>query len=76
MASFVRKVPTASGARAVQVVHKQGRAIVAAAPRRIRDGWWLVARTKLIDDLIDAIVTERGVVEHPDAARMRAAFPA
>ncbi len=24
--------------------------------------------------LIDAIVTERGVVEHPDAARMRAAF--
>ena len=28
MASFVRKVPTASGARAVQVVHKQGRAIV------------------------------------------------
>ena len=27
-------------------------------------------------DLIDAIVTERGVVEQPDAARMRAAFPA
>ena len=26
--------------------------------------------------LIDAIVTERGVVERPDAARMRAAFPA
>ncbi len=25
-------------------------------------------------DLIDAIVTERGVIEHPDAARMRAVF--
>lgn len=28
MASFVRKVPTASGARAVQIVHKQGRLVV------------------------------------------------
>lgn len=28
MASFIRKVPTASGARAVQIVHKQGRAVV------------------------------------------------
>ena len=27
-------------------------------------------------ELIDAIVTEKGVVERPDAARMRAAFPA
>nr|WP_268958148.1 hypothetical protein [Occultella glacieicola] len=27
MASFVRKVPTASGARAVQIVHKQGRQV-------------------------------------------------
>jgi methylthioribose-1-phosphate isomerase len=25
-------------------------------------------------DLIDALVTERGVIEHPDAAKMRAAF--
>jgi methyltransferase (TIGR00027 family) len=34
----------------------RGRAIVAAAPRAIRDGWWLVARTKVIDDVImDAI---------------------
>jgi methyltransferase (TIGR00027 family) len=33
-----------------------GRAIVAAAPRTIRNGWWLVARTKVIDDVIvDAI---------------------
>ncbi|BBZ76262.1 hypothetical protein MANY_15990 [Mycolicibacterium anyangense] len=35
---------------------EQGRAIVAAAPRRIRDGWWLVARTKLIDDLITGAI--------------------
>src|SRR5581483_10927683 len=27
-------------------------------------------------ELIDALVTERGVIEHPDAARMRAAFGA
>jgi methyltransferase (TIGR00027 family) len=31
---------------------EQGRAIVAAAPRAIRNGWWLVARTKIIDDAI------------------------
>lgn len=29
-----------------------GRAIVAAVPRRTRNGWWLVARTKIIDDVI------------------------
>jgi methyltransferase (TIGR00027 family) len=35
---------------------EQGRAIVAAAPRAVRNGWWLVARTKVIDDIIlDAI---------------------
>lgn len=28
MASFVRKVPTASGARAAQIVHKAGREVV------------------------------------------------
>jgi methyltransferase (TIGR00027 family) len=34
----------------------RGRAIVAAAPRAIRNGWWLVARTKVMDDvIIDAI---------------------
>ncbi|WP_099243594.1 SAM-dependent methyltransferase [Mycobacterium sp. shizuoka-1] len=37
---------------AERVAGERGRAIVAAAPRRVRDGWWLVARTKLIDDLI------------------------
>lgn len=31
---------------------KQGRAIVAALPPSIRNGWWLVARTKVIDDVI------------------------
>ena len=34
----------------------RGRAIVAAAPRAIRNGWWLVARTKVMDDvIIDAL---------------------
>ena len=28
VASFIRKVPTASGTRAVQIVHKQGRQVV------------------------------------------------
>jgi methyltransferase (TIGR00027 family) len=41
---------------AERLAGEQGHAIVAAAPRSIRDGWWLVARTKIIDDLIaDAI---------------------
>ena len=31
---------------------ERGRAIVAAAPRAMRNGWWLVARTKVIDDVI------------------------
>ena len=35
---------------------EQGRAIVAAAPRAIRNGWWLVARTKIIDDAIAAAI--------------------
>jgi methyltransferase (TIGR00027 family) len=30
----------------------RGRAIVAAGPRMTRNGWWLVARTKVIDDVI------------------------
>jgi len=37
---------------AERLAGEQGKAIVAAAPRSIRDGWWMVARTKLIDDLI------------------------
>ncbi len=35
---------------------EQGRAIAARGPRNGRNGWWLIARTKLIDDAIaDAI---------------------
>jgi methyltransferase (TIGR00027 family) len=30
----------------------QGRAIVAKVPRMSRNGWWLIARTKIIDDAI------------------------
>ncbi|MGX9787136.1 class I SAM-dependent methyltransferase [Mycobacterium sp. MMS18-G62] len=37
---------------------EQGRAIVAAAPRSIRNGWWLVARTKIIDDAITAAIAD------------------
>lgn len=37
---------------------EQGRAIVAAAPRSIGNGWWLVARTKIIDDLIAKAIGE------------------
>ena len=41
---------------AARLAGDRGRAIVAAAPRSMGDGWWLVARTKVIDDLItDAI---------------------
>lgn len=35
---------------------EQGRAIVAETPRTSRSGWWLVARTKLIDDAIAAAI--------------------
>jgi O-methyltransferase involved in polyketide biosynthesis len=30
---------------------EHGRAIVARVPRSTRNGWWLVARTKIIDDV-------------------------
>lgn len=36
----------------------RGRAIVAAAPRQLRQGWWLVARTKVIDDLIAEAIAD------------------
>jgi methyltransferase (TIGR00027 family) len=36
----------------------QGRAIVAASPRRMRSGWTVVTRTKLIDDLVIASVAD------------------
>jgi len=35
---------------------ERGRAIVSQGPRALRNGWWLVARTKVIDDVVlDAI---------------------
>jgi len=35
-----------------------GRAIVAAVPRSTRNGWWLVARTKIIDDAIAEAIAD------------------
>jgi methyltransferase (TIGR00027 family) len=37
---------------AERLAGEQGRAIVARSPRMSRNGWWLVARTKIIDDVI------------------------
>jgi len=36
----------------------QGRAIAARGPRNGRNGWWLIARTKLIDDAIAAAIAD------------------
>jgi methyltransferase (TIGR00027 family) len=43
---------------AARLAGERGRAIVAAAPRKLRSGWSIVARTKLIDDLVAACVAE------------------
>src|ERR1700740_3497991 len=41
---------------AERLAGEHGRAIVAGVPRTTRNGWWLVARTKIIDDgIADAI---------------------
>ncbi|BBZ69795.1 class I SAM-dependent methyltransferase [Mycobacterium paraseoulense] len=37
---------------AERLAGEHGREIVAAVPRSTRNGWWLVARTKIIDDTI------------------------
>ena len=37
---------------AERLAGEQGRAIVAKTPVTSRSGWWLVARTKIIDDAI------------------------
>ena len=37
---------------AERLAGEHGRAIAARAPRTVRSGWWLVARTKIIDDVI------------------------
>jgi len=39
---------------AERLAGEQGRAIVASAPVSSRNGWWLIARTKIIDDAIQA----------------------
>jgi methyltransferase (TIGR00027 family) len=43
---------------AERLAGEHGRAIVARVPRTTRNGWWLVARTKIIDDAIAAAITQ------------------
>jgi methyltransferase (TIGR00027 family) len=42
---------------ASRLAGEQGRAIVASTPATSRNGWWLVARTKIIDDAIVEAIT-------------------
>jgi methyltransferase (TIGR00027 family) len=41
---------------AERLAGEHGRAIGAKVPRSTRNGWWLVARTKIIDDAITAAI--------------------
>ena len=43
---------------AERLAGEHGRAIVAGVPRSTRNGWWLVARTKIIDDAIARAITD------------------
>ncbi len=43
---------------AERLAGEQGRAIVARVPRSSRNGWWLVARTKIIDDIIARLIAD------------------
>jgi methyltransferase (TIGR00027 family) len=43
---------------AARLAGERGRAIVAAAPRKLRSGWSIVARTLLIDDLVATCIAE------------------
>lgn len=43
---------------AERLAGEQGRAIVAKTPMTSRSGWWLVARTKIIDDAIYAAIAD------------------
>ncbi|PRC46147.1 SAM-dependent methyltransferase, partial [Mycobacterium sp. ITM-2017-0098] len=36
----------------------RGREIVATVPRMMRSGWWMVARTKTIDDIITKAISD------------------
>ena len=43
---------------AARLAGDQGRAIVAKTPLTSRNGWWLIARTKIIDDVITRSIAE------------------
>lgn len=43
---------------AERLAGEQGRAIVANIPRSTRNGWWLIARTKFIDDAIAQAIAD------------------
>jgi methyltransferase (TIGR00027 family) len=43
---------------AARLAGERGRAILAAAPRKLRSGWSIVARTRIIDDLVAACLAE------------------
>ena len=43
---------------AERLAGEHGRAIVATVPRSTRNGWWLIARTKLIDDAIARAIAD------------------
>ena len=43
---------------AARLAGEHGRAIVAGSPRTTRNGWWLIARTKIIDDTIIEAVAD------------------
>jgi methyltransferase (TIGR00027 family) len=43
---------------AERLAGERGRAIVARVPRKTRSGWWLVARTKIIDDVIAEAIAD------------------
>jgi methyltransferase (TIGR00027 family) len=43
---------------AERLAGEQGRAIVAKVPRSTRNGWWLIARTKIIDDVIAEAIAD------------------
>jgi methyltransferase (TIGR00027 family) len=43
---------------AARLAGDQGRAIVAKTPLTSRNGWWLIARTKIIDDVITRSISD------------------
>lgn len=44
--------------RPARLAGEQGRAIVARVPHTTRNGWWLIARTKIIDDVIAQAIAD------------------